>query len=114
MAPICTWWRNLPIDDDLKSAVGPAARAWIAKLGANAKLDIDGRVTPSNAHEGRDVDYLFDIGLHDGSLWPAGGTLAFSGLNGKMQLTPDQLQFTDFSAQSRRGIGAWTREHSVQ
>jgi hypothetical protein len=95
--------QNLPLDDDLKSALPPLQKQWINKMGATGKLDVEGHVKASNAHVGRDMDWQFDMSLHDGSLWPVSGVVAFSGVSGKMQLTPDQLLLSDFTA--HRGSG---------
>ncbi|MDP9174815.1 MAG: hypothetical protein M3O30_13260 [Planctomycetota bacterium] len=95
--------RNLPIDDDLKNALPPLQRSWLAKLGVTGKLDVDGRVVPAPGHAESDVNYTFDIGVHDGALCPLGGACALTGITGKMTITPDQLQLGNFIGQHGEG-----------
>ncbi len=59
----------------------------------------------------RDIDYLFDINVHDGGIWPVDGTFALSGLSGKMRLTPQGVEMTSLSA--RRGDAKVTGHGSV-
>jgi len=101
--------RNLPLDDDLKSALPAQQRDWLQKLGAQGKLDIDGRVFPAQpgaAPSDAEVDYAFDGKLRDGSLWPVDGTFALSNMTGRLRVTNGQFTLDDVTA--RRGSGTVT------
>jgi hypothetical protein len=100
--------RNVPIDEDLTDALPPERRVWLKKIGISGKLDIDGRIfqgvsrrralpgippaPPADPTQGPPLDYDLDVTLHDGTVWPDGGTFAVTSVRGKLLLTPQSLQ----------------------
>jgi len=95
--------RNIPIDRDLLGALPKERREWMTKLGVGGKLDVDGQIVRSPDARRTDVvvgpprkpedqiAYDMELGLKEGSFWPAQGTLAASGVTGRMRLTPTEL-----------------------
>ncbi|MGD0138625.1 MAG: hypothetical protein ABSD28_07080 [Tepidisphaeraceae bacterium] len=94
--------RDLPIDEDLTSALPRAQRLWVQNVGLSGALDFDGRVFPGNGP--KNVNYFFDASLRDGAIQPGGGEAAMSGLTGKLHLTPSRLEIDDLAG--RRGAGS--------
>jgi hypothetical protein len=93
--------RDVPVDDDLLSALPEAQREWIRKLGLAGRFDLDGEVIPAESRAS-DVGFDFRIAFRDGTMRPPGaGTFAATGIGGSMRLTPGQLVFEDLSG--RRG-----------
>ena len=78
-------------------------REWMTRLGVGGKLDVDGQIV--RAPDARRTDvvvgppeepedqiaYDMELGLKEGSFWPAQGTLAASSVTGRMRLTPTEL-----------------------
>jgi len=98
--------KNLPLDDDLRSALPATQREWLEKLGAAGKLDIDGLIFPAvqqTARAGK-LDYTIDAILRDGILRPGDGELAMSDVSGHIHLTPDKMSLTN--GVGRRGDSA--------
>jgi hypothetical protein len=100
--------RDLPIDEDLTSALPRAQRLWVQNVGLSGALDFDGRVFPGIGP--KNVNYFFDASLRDGAIRPGGGEAAMSGLTGKLHLTPSRLEIDDLAG--RRGAGSATA-HAV-
>jgi hypothetical protein len=105
--------RNLPIDDDVKAALPELQRGWLQRWGASGLLDLDGHLFPVDPYARRstgsrtddagprkpaDIDYLFNVALHDGSLRPGNGQFVLSDVRGNMKITPRQLVLDDLSA----------------
>jgi hypothetical protein len=91
--------KNLPLDDDLKSALPAEQRSWLEKLGAAGKLDVEGQILPADKtadkpHAG-DIDYNVDAVLRDGALRPGGGQVLASDVSGHIHLTPGQLSLSN-------------------
>src|SRR5688500_237477 len=119
--------RNVPIDENLLSAMPGDRRMWIERIGVGGVIDVDGRVfrkagseqlafvpqPAANARAGTAdekspppslaslIDQDFQITLRNGTAWPGEGTFAVSGLTGQMRLTSDRLVLSDFKG--RRG-----------
>ena len=112
--------RHIPIDKQLLDALPQARREWLEKLGLGGTLDIDGKLgaagAPGLPPVGPDDEVTFDLtlALHDGSIWPADGTFAISGLAGALRLTPSSLEIIrldgkrDTSAISAQGLIDWS------
>jgi hypothetical protein len=98
--------KNLPLDDDLKSALPPAERDWLISSGAAGLLEVTGRVLPGKSDSNPlhpDVDFVFNAHLHDGSLWPKGDQYALSHLGAQLLITPTSFVLTDMKAKSGSG-----------
>jgi hypothetical protein len=98
--------RNLPLDDDLKSALPAMQRGWLEKIGVAGKLDIDGLVFPTDkksakSNAGPAIDCTVDAVLHDGTLAPETGQVAVSDVSAHIHLTPSQMNVSN--AVGRRG-----------
>ena len=122
--------RNVPIDADLLAALPPERREWLEKVGVSGLLDIDGRITQGihgergraaekpplprvgaaqaepGTNSGPPLEYDLDLTVREGSVWPAGGTFAVSGVSGKMRISPDSMEILELKG--RRGGGEIT------
>jgi len=99
--------RSLPIDRDLMGALPVEQSAALKKLGIGGKLNADGRiftvvppdwraaVRPGQKPADPPVWYDLDIGIRDGTIWPADGLFSVSTVNGKLHLTHDRLDILD-------------------
>lgn len=94
--------RNVPVDRDLLDALPPLRRAWLEKLGAGGRFDLDGTITPGTGKTpDDDLNYDLRIALRDGTLWPVDGTFAVSNLTGGLRLTNQRLSLGEL--RGRRG-----------
>jgi hypothetical protein len=82
---------NVPVDESLLNALPPMQSKWLRRVGAAGKFDLDGALSC----KGPDLDFIFDVALHDCSLWPQGNSYAVTGVNGSLKLTPQKLVLTD-------------------
>lgn len=101
--------RNMPLNDELVAAVPPEDAVWLKKLGLGGVLDCDGKiftVVPNDWHQkikpsekAPDPPVLFDlnIGVHDGTIWPADGMFSLSAVAGKLHLTHDSLELIELT-----------------
>ena len=89
---------NVPIDNDLLSALPASQRQWENKAGLAGQIDVDGRIFSSD--EGA-ITYDAHLNLHDGSLRPIKNVLAVSDVGGKFHLTENRLEVEDLHG--RRG-----------
>lgn len=126
--------RNVPIDEDLLSAMPGDRRKWLERIGVGGVIDVDGRVfrkTPdaqqptgsARAESLNDqppapapslaslIDQDFQITLRNGTAWPGEGTFAISDLSGRMRLTSDRVVLSDF--QGRRGDATLTGRGTI-
>ncbi|MGA2582198.1 MAG: hypothetical protein ABSG31_02880 [Tepidisphaeraceae bacterium] len=99
---------DLPIDDALKSALPDTQRKWLTKVGAAGKLNVDGYISPTQTGN---VDYTFDVNLHDGTLSPLPGPPAVSDLSGHIRVVPNEISFDDMLG--RRGDGDIAGQGSI-
>jgi hypothetical protein len=104
--------KNVPVDADLLRALPPGHRGWLEKLGAKGTFDLDGTVT-SNARKapGSNIDFAFDIDLHNASFLPINGVFTASDVQGKMRLTPQRLVIDSLSG--KRGNGTLAVQGTV-
>jgi hypothetical protein len=89
---------NVPIDDDLKSALPAMQRTWAQNSGLSGLIDMDGHLWP--LPKGDNITYSFNGQLHDGAV-QSGDEVGMSGLTAKLRLTPTQLEIGDLVG--RRG-----------
>lgn len=109
--------RNVSIDNELLAALPPMQQKWLVKLGVQGKFDLDGTVRSRQVQLATgpkdDIDFDFDVQLHNASLWPMESMAAVSGVNGMLHLTPDKLTLTDLTGKrgesqvKARGSVAW-------
>jgi hypothetical protein len=90
--------KDVPIDDDLLSALPPSQRQWVNKAGLAGRIDVDGKIF---ATDQGDITYDAQMLLHDGSLRPIQNVLAVSDVSGKFRLTQSKLEVQD--VHGRRG-----------
>jgi hypothetical protein len=118
--------RGLPLDADLLSAIPAERRAWVEKLGATGRIDVDGRVFPGKPvapvssgvewvvhgattapstqpmpQPAPPMTYDLRITMRDGTLKPLGGLFDVKTVNAQLHLTGDRLEIG--SATGRRG-----------
>jgi hypothetical protein len=103
---------DLPVDTALLAAMPPDEREWLKKIGATARIDVEGGVFSGIDRSGmllgpeppkhlstkaNPEEVCFDLGitLHDGTLWPAEGTFSVSDVSGKLHLSQSGLQILD-------------------
>lgn len=91
--------RDVPLDKTFIAALPPQNRPWVVKAGVEGTISIDGRV--SRPGDRLPITYNLDVGLRNGSVWPAGTTFAVGDVTAQMQITPDQLKLNEFHG--RRG-----------
>jgi len=101
--------KNLPLDDDLKSALPATQASWLEKIGVSGQLDVGALVFATSKQSAAKkpasaIDYTIDAVLHDGTLRPGNGQLAVSDVSGHIHLTPGQL--TVSNGIGRRGDSA--------
>ncbi|HEX8523456.1 MAG TPA: hypothetical protein VF669_14480 [Tepidisphaeraceae bacterium] len=97
--------KNVPVDHDLLTALPGAHRAWLQKLGAAGRFDLDGRVhsmSPSISQT-EEITHEFEIALRDASLYPVGKSYAVTNLSGSLHLAPSRLELR--SLKGKRGAG---------
>ncbi len=87
--------RDVPIDDDFKNALPPAARAWAENGGLSGTLNMDGHVFPAAGT--KDVGYTFDGTLSDGALQSGEGEAAMSNMAAVLHLTPTRLEIDNLT-----------------
>ncbi len=92
--------RNVPVDRDLLNALPPARRAWLQKIGAGGRFDLDGTIKPAKGPSS-DLDLDLRIAIHDGTLLPSDGVFAVSNLEGNLRLTNQRLTLGE--VRGRRG-----------
>jgi hypothetical protein len=96
--------KNVPIDQDLLKAMPPGHRKWLETMGVTGTFDLDGTVTSMHRKTpGSNIDFAFDIDLHNASLLPVNGKYTATNIAGKMRLTPMRVVINNISA--RRGEG---------
>ena len=110
--------RDVPIDADLLAALPDDRRAWLQKVGISGRVDITGTSRRANgttppgvttrpvagakppSHD--TLDYDLNLAIHDGTLWPAGGTFAVSDVAGKMRLDRNTLEVFELKGRRAR------------
>lgn len=95
--------RSIPVDKDLIGALPVEQGAWLNRLGIGGNLKVDGRIftkvppdwqaSVAPGEKPRDPPILYDlnIGVSDGTIWPADGLFSLSAVSGKLHLTHDRL-----------------------
>jgi hypothetical protein len=106
--------KNVPIDQNLVNAIPAEHRYWIKKLGIGGTMDCDGRVLlgladgqamtgparlvfpelharPFSWHP-EEINFDLDMGLRNGTFWPADGTFSVSDVGGRMHLSRDGME----------------------
>ena len=112
--------RNMPMNDELVAAVPPEDATWLRKLGIGGVVSCDGKiftVVPQGWQQkfkpyekAPDPPVLFDlnIGVRDGTIWPADGMFSLSGVNGTLHLTHDSLELIELHGRRESGQVAAT------
>lgn len=93
---------DLPIDDQLLTALPPDRRELIQKLGLGGNISVDGTIKSDSAAGGK-IDYELGLKLSKGTLWPAGGMFVLNDASGSMTLWPHRIAIHELIA--RRGDG---------
>ena len=95
--------RSFAVDKDLLGALPVEQGAWLKKLGIGGRLNVNGRIfttvppdwraSVAPGEKPRDPPILYDlnIGVSDGTIWPADGLFSLSAVSGKLHLTHDRL-----------------------
>ena len=94
---------DVPIDQDLLSAMPPTERSWLVRSGLEGWINIDGRIFYSEDQRSRGHDTDFDLGitLRDGSLRLKDRPLTINPLTADFRLHPSRLELKQ--ATGRRG-----------
>lgn len=77
---------GIPVDADLIAALPPARQAWAKKVSPTGTLDLEGKLFPAGPTTD-EIDYDFDLTLHNGTAKPAGVTLRDIALKGRLSPT---------------------------
>ena len=114
---------SVPVDKDLIGALPIEQGAWVKKLGIGGKLNVSGRIfttvppdwrgsiAPGEKPPDPPIQYDLNIGVRDGTIWPADGLFSISAVNGKLHLTQDRLDLLELSG--RRENAQVTAKGSV-
>jgi hypothetical protein len=114
---------DMPLDEELLRAIPPGQSIWLRKLGVAGILNCDGRVfttipadwksrlRPGERMYDPPIEFDLNIGLHDGTIWPADGLFSVSSATGKLHLTNDRLDIIDL--QGRRQDGHLATQGSI-
>ncbi|HEX8911450.1 MAG TPA: hypothetical protein VF796_03750, partial [Humisphaera sp.] len=101
--------RDLPVDDDLLSALPKDRSDWIRSIGLGGRLDVDGRLlgrpvvdgphaaAAAAAEDDDALDYDLDVRLKHGTVRPGGGKFAVNDLAGRMRFTPRRLDLLELA-----------------
>ncbi|GEM_PF-3758457 len=94
---------NVPIDEDLLSALPPTERGWLRKASLEGRVDIVGRVfrDPPGTPRADDTNFALALRLHDAKLYRDAQGPAATNLNGDLYLVPGRLDLK--SVIGRRG-----------
>jgi hypothetical protein len=106
--------KDVPLDDALLDALPAGRRAWLKKVGAGGKFDLEGTIKQGTGADDLDLDLR--IALRDGVLWPMDGGHAVNDLEGGLRLTNQRLTLSDLRGRrgeaeiSARGEISWPAE----
>ncbi len=110
---------NVPLDKELLAAMPAAQRAWLEKVGAQARFDLTGRVwsLPPSQSPDEQITHEFNVRLRDGSIWPVDGAPVVSKLTGDLYLFPSRMEIQSLSGKhgtgdvAVSGFVAWPNDH---
>lgn len=102
--------RNIPIDQELVSALPPEQRQWITGLDISGLIDFDGKVLPA---EDSEFGFAIDMAVRDGTMLRQGDQPLLTEVAAQLHLTPRKSVISSFAARrgqamiQGRGAAAW-------